>query len=164
MEKNTPEIYHQKMSTAFHTMIALPLAAFVYLFLEKKHNDLSPMVFGVWTDVINYGFTLCAITLTIFAYKRFAKGLGAISPEENLKTRMGRYTDIAIQAYLIIGLAFLFLVMGLLLTTTAVFIVAYVILLFLLSLHRPTPTKYIKDLGLQGSDKEIVKNKGAFLD
>ncbi|MEM9341118.1 MAG: hypothetical protein AAGA66_20465, partial [Bacteroidota bacterium] len=156
MSKNTPEIYHQRMSSAFHTMIALPLALFVYLFLEKKHNDLIAIITDdILVYLIDYGFTLVAIGLTYFAYVKFRNGLGRISGSHLLKERFDIYTKLTMQVYLFLGLAFSILVLGLFLTTSAIFIVDYVLLLFLLSLQRPTPDKYINDLRLKGNEKKI---------
>ncbi|MEM7109051.1 MAG: hypothetical protein AAF519_12560 [Bacteroidota bacterium] len=165
MSKNTPEIYHQRMSSAFHTMIALPLAFFVYLFLEKKHNDLTPMIAdNMLVYFIDYGFTLFAIGLTYLAYLKFRNGLKRINRDNRLRERFDIYSRLSMRAYLFLGLAFSILVSGLLLTTSAIFIVDYVILLFLLSLQRPTPDKYIRDLQLQGGEKKIVKEKQEFSD
>lgn len=165
MSKDTPEVYHQRMSTAFHTMIALPLAIFVYLFLEKKHNDLAPVIKEVtYMYLIDYGFTLLSIGLTYLTYSKFRKGLSAINRDDPLKQRFEIYSRLTTNAYLFIGVAFALLVLGLFLTTSAIFIVNYVILLFLLSLQRPTPDKYIKDLQLQGVEKKIVKDKQEFAD
>ncbi|MEO0552494.1 MAG: hypothetical protein AAF149_04815 [Bacteroidota bacterium] len=165
MSKNTPEIYHQRMSTAFHTMIALPLALFVYLFLEKKHNNLAPIIEdSIVVYLVDYGFTLVALGFTYMAYSKFRKRLNAINRDDPLKQRFEIYSRLTTNAYLFIGVAFALLVLGLFLTTSAIFIVNYVILLFLLSLQRPTPDKYIKDLQLQGVEKKIVKDKQEFSD
>lgn len=165
MSRNTPEIYHQKMSAAFHTMIALPLAFFVYLFLEKKHNDLAPLIEeGNLTYLIDFGLTLISVILTFLAYTRFRKGLQQINRDNSLRARFKLYVHLTVKAYLSLGITFVLLVTGLFVTTSAIFIVDYVVLLFLLSLHRPTPDKYVRDLQLDGMDKKIVKEKREFID
>ena len=164
MSKNTPEVYHQRISTAFHTMIALPLAAFVYLFLEKKHNELQPLLIDAYAvNGINISLTLLAAIVTYLAYRNFRHGVQSIAVD-SLKEKLTRYGKISIQAYLYVGLAFVILVVGLIQTTSVLFIVFYVVLLFLLSLQRPTPAKYIRDLALEGEEKTIVRDKLEFKD
>ena len=153
------------MSTAFHSMIALPLAVFVYLFLEKRHNDLPPQIEGIiLTQFIDYGFTLVAMALTYWSYKQFRGDLSGIKSDLSLKVRFDLYSSFTFKAYTLLGIAFAVLVSGLYITTSTIFIVDYVVLLFLLSLQRPTPDKYIRDLGLEGAEKQIVKNKKEFTD
>lgn len=164
MNKNTPEVYHQKISTAFHTMIALPLAAFVYLFLERKHNDLKALVDSTpIIYAIDFAVTLVAGALAYFAYRNYKKGIRSIDTD-SLRGKLSKYSSVSIQAYLYLGLAFVLLVVGLILTTSAVFIIDYLALLFLLSLQRPTPEKYIRDLALEGEDKTVVRDKLEFRD
>ncbi|MEM9858176.1 MAG: hypothetical protein AAF843_12500 [Bacteroidota bacterium] len=163
MNKNTPEVYHQKLSMAFHSMIALPLVAFVYLFLEDKHNDLEPILYDqLWVSFVTYGFSLMAFFLIFLGRKNFKRALAKINSEDHLKKRFDHYVSLSMKNYLLIGLASAVLVAGLLLTNSAFFIVEYVIVLFFLSIHRPTPDKYIRDLRLQGNEKKCVRNKLEF--
>lgn len=165
MPKESPESYHQKLSLYFHGMIALPLAFFVYLFLEMRHNELNPVLqHSLWSKVVNFSFTLIAAAIVIFTYQQFKKGVFRAREQTDLLQKMTAYLDANVRAYLLAGLTFTILVTGLWLTTSAIFIVDYVLLLFLLSLHRPTPVKYVKDLSLSGKSKEIILNKGDFDD
>ncbi len=163
MNKESPETHHQKLSLYFHGMIAVPLAFFVYLFLEMRHNELIPIIQDlVLVKVLNYSITIVAAAVVIYVYQHFKKGVFAARELKGLRNKMKYYVRVSLRVYMYIGAIFATLVLGLRLTTSAIFIVDYVLLLFLLSLHRPTPTKYVRDLMLKGQEKDIIVFKGEF--
>ncbi len=158
--QDSAEAFHQRISLLFHLMIALPLAVFIYLFLEMKHHSLAPVIATIWLQqVINFGIVLISILTVTYVYTRFRRELAGIRGLSGLRTKLGEYLSLCLRMYLILGVLAGLLVLGLFLTTSPVLIVAYVILLFLLSLHRPTPRKYVSDLNLEGEEKEAILKK-----
>ncbi|TRX62144.1 hypothetical protein FNH22_02155 [Fulvivirga sp. M361] len=163
MKFSSPEIFHQRISLFFHLMIALPLIIFVYLFLEMKHNDLSPVITtSVLEHAVNVGFTLISGFITVFAYVTYSRTLLSTRMLEGLSNKLERYFGLFLKLYTMVGFASALVVLGLFLTTSPIFIVDYVLLLFILSLHRPTPKKYVNDLRLEGKERKIILSKGEF--
>ena len=154
------EAFHQRISLLFHVTIALPLAGFVYIFLEMKHNDLAPMINTGWLlHVINFGIVLVAIGITAYVYTNYRRKMETIKTLTGLRTKLANYLALNSRSYFILGVLAGFIVAGLFLTTSPILIVAYVSLLFLLSLNRPTPRKYVSDLDLKGEDKDVILKK-----
>ena len=157
------EAFHQQVSLWFHVAIALPLAGFVYIFLEMKHNSLSPVITYCWlVHVINFGIVLISIAIIAYVYSTYKRQLESIRNSTGLQTKLKSYLTLSVRSYVALGALAALIVGGLFLTTSAVLIVAYVSLLFLLSLHRPTPRKYVADLGLEGAEKESILKKQPF--
>ena len=163
MKFKSPESFHQRISLLFHLIIALPLVVFIYLFLEMKHNDLKPLVNSVALEhVINTGFTILAAFFIVYAYNTYSGKLEGIRKLPGLVNKIEHYYSLFQRLYLLVGLSSFLVVSGLYLTTSPLFIVEYVLLLFLLSLHRPTPKKYVNDLRLKDEEKEVILSKGEF--
>ncbi len=163
MSPKNPEEFHQKLALIFHASLALPITAFIYLFLELKHNELPPRLDDELLLVIAiYGLPVVGVLLAVSGYFNFRKALSYIPEDEELRVRLQHYAKkTTVFYYFITGSAVIW-VLGLYLTTSPVFIVGYVFLLFFMSFQRPTPQKYVKDLSLSGRDKQIILHKGEF--
>lgn len=165
MTIKSPESFHNKLAFVFHAMLALPLAVFVYLFLEIKHDDLEPVISdGYFINILNYVLPFLALGIVTAGYLIFKKRLQQISANESIQARLAEYFHGSMVFYVCIEAASIMLVTGLYLTTSAIFIVGYVLVLFLMSLHRPTPQKYVKDLRLTKKEREVILKKGQFSD
>lgn len=164
MDFKTPEDFHQKLSLLFHGLIALPLAVFVYLFLEIKHNNLPGIIDGSLAKAVNFTFNILAVALTVFAYYRFKKSLQRIRVDRPMKKKLEIYFSYAVSFFVLVTISSVLFVAGLYLTTSAVFIVGYVVLLFLLSLSRPTHQKYVRNLPLKEEERNAIIYKQPFPD
>lgn len=165
MTFKSPEDFHNKLGFIFHAMLALPLAVFVYLFLEIRHRDLEPVIIQEsLIDVLRYLLPIAAAGIVAGGYYWFKKQLSIVNEQKALQERLSLYFKNSILFYAFIELASVILVGGLYLTTSAIFIIGYVLLLFLMSLNRPTPQKYVSDIRLSKAERDIILHKGNFSD
>ncbi|MDX1628622.1 MAG: hypothetical protein R3345_07975 [Fulvivirga sp.] len=163
MEIKNPESFHNKLSFIFHGMLALPLAAFVYLFLEIKDRDLTPAMDNeVFIPYVIGILLFISTAMVVYGYYRFRRHLREARNKEGLKTKLETYYGNAVIFYAFVEFASVLLVVGLYLTTSSFFIVGFMFLLLMLSLNRPTPQKYISDLHLADGEKDIILHKKSF--
>jgi len=160
MQFNSPEEFHNKLGFIFHAMLALPLAGFIYLFLEIKNNQLEPSLEnGSQMDGLIAVMGTVAVVLVGYGYYVFRKQRRQIAALEGLKHKLEEYMKSLFRFYALVEVASIILVVGLYLTTSTVFIVIFLFVLLILSLNRPTPQKYSTDLGLEGEEQEIILKK-----
>ncbi len=156
----TPEEFHNKLSLIFNTSIALPLLPFVWLFLEIKNREFKGVIDGgILTTLISYGIPLISGLIVLRGFKLVEIQRKKATQLEGLSDKLSLYYEGLSKWYMLVGVASALMAFGLWLTTSGVIIIAYVILLFTMSLYRPTPRRYIKDLGLTSEHKDIVLNK-----
>lgn len=163
MKYKTPEQFHNRLSFLFHVTLALPLAAFVYLFLEIRNNGLQPVAGGAYSSSL-FEYLLAAVGAVIagLAFHRLKKDLQYLNKRDELQERLKAYVQSCFMFYMLVALASAVFVLGLYLTTAPVFIFGYVTLLFLMSLNRPTPRKYVRDLHLNEQQRNAILHKGSF--
>lgn len=163
MPPKNPEEFHQKLSLVFHATLALPIAAFIYLFLELRNNSLQPALEGEsMVSLTVFLLPLPALLLAIIGYRQFRKSLLGIDTQNELPVKLEQYhQSMSVFYYYMAGSAVLW-VLGLYLTTSPVFIIGYVFLLFFMSFQRPGPDKYVKDLALKGDQRDIILKKREF--
>lgn len=113
-----------------------------------------------WPLII--GLAVASLVLVFFGYRQFIKGLNEIHRLDCLKEKLSPYFTHLLKWYAIIEGSSLLMILGLYLTTSSVFIVGYMFLLLVLSLNRPTPQKYVKDLNLKKEESDIVLLKKDF--
>lgn len=163
MLPKNPEEFHQKLALVFHALLALPITFFIYLFLELKHKGLAPSLNSeLLLDFATYGLPVLGVLLALTAHFRFRKYLELMSKEKSLPERLKEYGKKLSVYYYYVAASSVVWVLGLYLTTSSIFIIGYVLLLFFLSFQRPTPEKYVKDLALEGEDKKIILHKKEF--
>ncbi|GAA0890990.1 hypothetical protein GCM10009122_06690 [Fulvivirga kasyanovii] len=163
MSFKSPENFHNKLGFVFHAMLALPLAAFVYLFLELRHRELQPALDdNAVIFILTYLLPVLGASAVIGGYFKFKKDLKGVNQQESLRDKLEAYYAASLKLYGFIELGSLIFVGGLYLTTSAAFILFYVLLLFFMSLNRPTPQKYVNDLRLTEKEREVILYKGSF--
>lgn len=165
MQFKNPEEFHNKLAFIFHALLALPLAAFIYLFLEIKNNNLSPAI----EEGSNATFLISilfvgAVLVAALGYYQYKQKKKKAAQENTLPKKLSAYLNYSIVFYAFVEGASILMVLGLYLTTSSVFIVGYMFILLLLSLNRPTPQKYVSDLGLKGNERDIILHKKSFED
>ena len=125
---------------------------------------MTPILEGeTVTTVILVVVPLISAVIFWLGFRRFRNDSKAIKGVP-LSKKLSLYYASTIKFYLSLGLASVLLVGGLYLTTSAIFILGYVFLLFFMSLHRPTPQKYAKDIPLTEQERQVILNKGHFED
>ncbi|MBL6448345.1 hypothetical protein JMN32_18675 [Fulvivirga sp. 29W222] len=163
MSFKSPESFHNKLGFVFHAMLALPLAAFVYLFLELRHRELQPALDNnAIVFILTYLLPVLGVAAVVGGYFMFKKELKTVNLKGALRYKLEAYYIASLKLYGLIELGSVIFVVGLYLTTSAVFVLFYVLLLFFMSLNRPTPQKYIGDLRLTEGEREVILHKGSF--
>lgn len=156
----TPEEFHTKLGMIFNAAIALPLLPFVILFLEIKDREFEGIIDHDFLAVgLSYGIPALSGLLVLNGFKLVDAKRKEASNIDDLKGKLLTYYQGVSKMYLLVGFASILMALGLWFTSSGVIIVAYVILLFVMSLYRPTPKRYVKDLNLIEEEKEIILNK-----
>lgn len=165
MQFKSPEDFHNKLAFIFHALLALPLAAFIYLFLEIKNNEFQPQLEGGKdANVLIAALFVAGVLDAAFGYYLYKQKKKKAADEATLQEKLAVYFKDSIIFYAFIESASIIMILGLYLTTSSVFIVGYMFILLLLSLNRPTPQKYVGDLKLKKNERDIILHKQPFQD
>ena len=155
---STPAEFHNRLSTYFNAAVALPLLPFIWLFLEIKNDEYEGLVRDpLLVQIIGYATTALAGVLVLLGYNRMKRI--TLNNEGTLLARLKVYLAAKKQLYAAVAIAAALMALGLWLSAAAVIIIGYVLLLFYLTFQMPTPKRYVKELALEGEEKDIVLNK-----
>ncbi|MTI22757.1 hypothetical protein E1176_17125 [Fulvivirga sp. RKSG066] len=163
MQFKSPEDFHNKLGFIFHAMLAVPLAVFIYLFLEIKNRAFSPALDTGIDDkviiILLVAISVADLAIGYYLHKRNLKNARTI---DDFQKKLKAYFTSSLVFWSFIEGGSILMIVGLYLTTSSVFIVGYMFLLLVLSLNRPTPQKYVGDLQLNGEEREIIIHKKPF--
>ena len=153
------EDYHNRIYLLFNGFIAVSLLPFGYLLLQQTALPAAPTLTGA-----AYWLVLAALmpagALLIYAGRRqFNHRLRQCSKLPQLRDKLNHYMRISIRKYAYALLSGLVYVVGLFITQSPLFILAYVIALILWSIKRPTLEVIAKDLKLSKQDRQIIIQK-----
>lgn len=153
------EEYQSKLGLVFHGTLAVPLLPFAILFLEVKNRGYQGMIEpGMAANIINYAVAMVSGLLVAQGFNVLKRKIYRVEELNTLKAKLQLYYSAAVPLYILVGVACLFLAVALWITTGGVVIVAFVIVLFVMSLNRPTPARYVKILKLNKEEKDIIIN------
>jgi hypothetical protein len=155
-----PEDFLEKTGLVFHTALAIPLLPFVILFLEIKNRAYQGQIeLGFLALMISYGVPLISGLLVAWGFQIMKNESIRAREKQDLKGKLEAIYLGASKFYWLVGIACFLLSVALWFTAYGVLIVAYVIILFFMSLNRPTPKRFVKALVLEGKEKEIMLNE-----
>ena len=152
--------YLYKLNNLFHVLVALPLLAFVYLYLENQVGRVQPLISN--TDailVLHYILPLIIIVESGIAFIITKKSLSVFPNNDLLMKKLNDYFRISLIKYAILEGATIVSVVGYYLTLSKVYMGFYVVLLMIFSINRPTVYRISRDLKLEGEEKDIVLYK-----
>ena len=157
MTKNELEDFERRISLIFHGAIGLTLLPFVLLYLEFNHDGLKPLYAGYWwLETI----VLTAAAMIVFVgFRNYRSHLAEIERNITLERRFEHLFRIYLGFYLRIFLASLLLVFTYWLTGGMSMVIGYVVILFLLSLHRPTRQRFVRDMPVSGAEEDFILQK-----
>jgi hypothetical protein len=158
MIKNELEDFDRRISLVFHGAIGLTLLPFVFLYLEFTHDELVAVYPGF--SYLEATILVAVSLITYVAFRNYRRNLSEMDIDQNLKTKFERAFSIYVGFYLRLFIAAFILVFTYWLTGAGIMVVGYVILLFLLSLHRPTRERYSRDLPLTKGERDFILQKG----
>jgi len=152
--------YFNKLNLIFHAIVAFPLAAFVYLYLEIDKNGRKGTIEGTeLAQNLIYVLPTIAIVLAGLAFLFYARRLPVVRTIEDFQTKLESYSQLLIQKYIWLEFSAVIAVAGVYLTAEVIYMAIYLFNLLFLSLHRPTVYRIAKDLKLKGQEKDIVVHK-----
>lgn len=156
----TGEEYYNKIYLYFNALIALSLTPFGYLLLVRQSGDLIPII----NDVMAYYAVVIGLLIGMTAvmyngHFGFENDLSTVDPSLTLREKLDTYMKVSMKKYFLFLLAGVIGVSGLYVTTSAYFIVAYILCVILLSFKRPTLNSIIDDLHLSEGEERILVEK-----
>lgn len=152
--------YLFKLNNLFHVIVAIPLLAFVYLYLESQVGRVQPLINNPDTILIlHYILPLIIMVESGIAFIITKKSLSVFPNHDILIEKLGVYFRISLIKYAILEGAAIVAVIGYYLTLSKVYVGFYVVLLMIFSINRPTVYRISKDLKLDGDEKDIVIHK-----
>ncbi len=157
MTKNDLEDFERRISLIFHGTIALTLLPFVFLYLEFTHDGLVALYEGYF--FVEAGVLAGVGILMLVAFRQYRRHLGEMEVSESLDKKFEQLFQVYLGFYLRMFLAGLVLVFTYWLTAAAGMVIGYVVLLFLLSLHRPTRDRFSRDLPVTGAERDFILQK-----
>jgi len=151
--------FFKKMNFIFNTLVAGPLAMFIILYLEYKTSK-SPN--STIEDEVSYLLIGLVIGAIIFAEFDFWRKVTPITNIEPLPSRLTRYLDIFLIRGVLAEVATLVALLGLYLTYSNYFIIAFFVAFGYLSLVRPTNRKLSRHLKFNKKDIEMMEKWAEF--
>ncbi len=160
MTFTSPEDFLEKLNQWFNGLIALPLLAIAYGYLEIFSGGLKGLI--VLDDRVNYVVISLGLVYAIYVTRSYKHQIRAIKGDESLMIRLTTYFVISKSFFLKIFLISLLSVLGLYITGSVAFAGFYAFLLFLLSIYRPGLLNVANKLGLKGDVRKDFLRKNSF--
>ena len=152
--------YLNRLNNIFHSIIAIPLVSFSFLYLEIDSGDLEPIFGGRSYYVEAAVLFLLSLMFILWLFSKFKRDTGKIlGMDEDLKTRLTRFADISIKFFLWMTAPGVIAIILMFFTGEVSFSLIYILELFLLSLKRPSVQNLSNSLNLKGEEREIVIKK-----
>lgn len=157
MKFSSPELFLEKLNNWFNGLIALPLLAIGYGYLEIFSGGLIGLF------VMDIYITIAIITLllvyAILITRAYKKNISDISTDDPLAMRIETYFMVSKFFYMKIFVVSMIAVVGLYITGSVTYAGFYAFLLFLLSIYRPSLLTIANKLRLKGEERAaFIKN------
>ena len=156
----TGEDFYHKLQLVFNAIIALPLIPFALIYLDiQEGGEAVAFISAKLAFVLQWVLPALAGGMAYLGHQHHKHQLPTVFEAANLRAKLGHYYKIQLIKYLYFGAGLLISVAGYYLTRHNVFVVAFVFLLVLLSIGRPTLKKIIADLRLNKEEAEVLQEK-----
>ena len=165
MQFSSPTEYFQKINQVFNWILAGPLAYFAYLFLSSGTDGWDALVtHEFYQRLCLYTFLPVALLLSIYAYRQYRENNRETDKSQSLKDKLKDYYDNFFRFQILLTIASGVSLVGLHISGKGIFLGAYIAILFMTSIHRPTPHTISKAIRLNKDEKSILMKKEAFPD
>jgi len=165
MEKNDQQLAqrlsdaYNRLNLIFHAILAPPLVAFVWLYLESKSGSISPLLEDDSTaGTISLVFPIVVMGLIAGAFFLFKSGLRKINPSTQLIEKMKNYTRLSIVLFGMLEMGLILSVVGYYITQKDTFLAMYFVVLIFFSLYKPTLQRIVGHLNIKGDERDFVIN------
>ena len=152
--------YSNQLNLTFNALIALPLLAFIYLYLETTQGDLLAIVVEErlsWI-LIAVIFALSAV-MTFFAFFGFRRQLAQRPADADLWSKLVFYKPLVLRHYFMLVLALCLMVIGFYFSQSRWFLVGFVMVMVALARNRPSWDRIAKNLQLDPQERRQVMKK-----
>lgn len=144
--KSWPD-FHHRINLVYHAIIAVSLIPFALVFLDIDSGpEATSQVDTDYEWAVILIILAAAGTMCYRVWKGAKKKMGMIDKSLSIKMKLVAYLNFQIQRYFQLEVAALISLVGLWLTTSYVFVIAYVLVLVQFSLLRPSQDKVIRDM------------------
>jgi len=150
---NNWEQFYQRFNLIFNGLVAVPLLPFGYIFLETQKETPDPaLIFGTSGKILMVALLVVVVISIVFSqmYKRSIPE--KVKVVSGIKQKLETYLYEKTRQYLILEAASVSAIIGLYMTKDQLFSVAYVVVLFIYSLSRPTFDSVVRETGIPEKD------------
>ncbi len=156
----TSEDYYNKLHLTFNALIAVTLLPFVWLFLSiQKHGTDGALLSGLPAAALTSALILIYAGCIYIAIRNKKQKLRTLSKKDPLRQRLNLYRSLILEKYVLLSAASVLCVIGLFLTKTFVFTLAYILSLVLLSIDRPVFRQIPDQIPTTPEEKDLFLNK-----
>ena len=153
------QTYLDRINLVYYALISVPILLFAIVYLNYYRDKLLiPM-----DKPLAAGYILIAIGCVIFAavgYYQYREKLKRLIEEKLLRDKLNQWYQALLGNYWLMGVLSSVAVVALYTSKSQVFVACYALLLFLVSLLRPTQQRLIRELRLKSEQlKSIEKNE-----
>lgn len=156
----TPKTFFEKINQWFNGLIALPLLAVSYAYLEIFSGRFNGLVnTGLHADLTVITIVVIAVVIITAKYR---KQIGYIPIEMTIKERVGVYFEFSKRYYLLMFLLGMITTICIFVFGSTSFAGLYAFQLFVLSIHRPTLLSVANKLNLKGDVRSNFLKRDIF--
>ena len=150
---NQWERFNNQLNLWFNGIVAFSIIPFGLIFLDTQSEFPSaPIITGSFSLLMQVILNIL-IAAIVFLGIRFPKRpLSSIQMEDSISTRLKVYLHCKVQSFLIVELAAVLACVGFYLTKEHLFTGAYLAVMFVFSLVRPTFEKVANDIKVSQND------------
>lgn len=148
-----------RLSTFFYALVGLPMLLFAVVFLPIKDQLSWQTSQGIALEMLRYLVAVVLIVTAIWELRRSTARIKGITKEQDFISKIHEFVQISRRAYLWVLVLSLVSVGLLYLTQNQLFVVVYALLLFLVSLYRPTFHRIRRYLPLTEEEYGAIKDQ-----
>ncbi len=155
-EKYTGKSYVRTLQNIAFASQALPIAAFIYVYLESSHQELPRFIPEAYHSML---FSLVAIVCTMliyWSYKNYKILIGQALNESDFVLQLDLYKKATTARYVVYGISAALITAGLYLTSYEPFSILFAIMIILLSAHNPNARRIVRELKLKDHKKDVI--------
>lgn len=158
MQFKDAKTFDQQMNLIFHAVLAGPLLFYGISYLRTLEETNSPHLqeFSISIKALISFFCGLLVFLAFYIYR---KEIRQARDQSVLNDKLNMLLTGSLIHYALLEFASIIAVLSFFLTFDHLFTAIYVAILFLMSINRPTPRKYVQDLLLTGEERKIVMYK-----
>lgn len=158
LAKKISDIYN-RINLIFHAILALPLIAFIWLYLESKAGSINPLIENQSSiNMIRFIFPIVTIGVIVGAFYFFKSGLRQIDPAVELLGKVKTYSEKSLLLYAMLEVGLALSVLGYYMTQKDVFLAMYMVVLIFFSLYKPTLKRICSHLQIKEEERNFVIN------